>query len=110
MKLLTFFVLWTTSIFMTGLAESSKTQASIRRADCLAPIIASFTYLGCFNDPVTPRTLGTSVNTVSSNTVEVCANACATAGYTYSGVEYSTSVDHLVTLHHYCAQIAYLLY
>lgn len=110
MKLLTFSVLWALSISMTGLVESSKTQLPIRRSKCLAPIVANFTYLGCFYDPVTPRTLGTSVTTGDSNTVEVCANACATAGYTYSGVEYSTSVDHHIILHHYWAKRAYFLY
>lgn len=95
MTRLTFSILWALSLSEIGFVKASslvpKADMPIRRTSCKAPIIADSTYLGCYNDPVTPRTLsGTSINTGNSNTPQLCANACAEAGYIYSGVEYTT--------------------
>lgn len=51
---------------------------------------ADTVYLGCFTDPVTPRTLsGQELNPGSSNTPQYCAYLCGDAGFEYAGVEYS---------------------
>jgi hypothetical protein len=78
-----------------GFAEATplvpKADFGAKRTSCPAPIVANTTYLGCYYDPVTPRTLsGAFINTGTLNTPELCADSCAQAGYIYSGVEYTT--------------------
>jgi hypothetical protein len=88
-------VLWALSLSVMGFAEATplvpKADFGAKRTSCPAPIVANTTYLGCYYDPVTPRTLsGASINTGTLNTPELCADSCAQAGYIYSGVEYTT--------------------
>ncbi len=60
-------------------------------AKCAPPYLADITYLGCYTDPVTPRTLsGPQLTPASLNTPQNCANLCGLAGFAYSGVEYIT--------------------
>jgi hypothetical protein len=77
-------------VFVKASPQVPKVDLPIKRTSCQAPIVANTTYLGCYNDPVTPRTLsGLSISS-ESNTPQFCANSCAQAGYIYSGVEYTT--------------------
>lgn len=49
-------------------------------------------YVGCFSDSATARTLVNRYSIANEGTimtVDLCRNACRTAGYIYSGVEYA---------------------
>ncbi|KAJ7508871.1 glycosyl hydrolase family 71-domain-containing protein [Mycena galericulata] len=49
----------------------------------------AWTYLGCYPDPNSPRTLNNGIHTsTSTNTVSNCLTTCKNAGYPYAGVEY----------------------
>jgi hypothetical protein len=94
MKSLTFSVIWALSlsgiVFVKASPQVPKGDLPIKRTSCQAPIVANTTSLGCFNDPVTPRTLSALSINSESNTPQFCANSCAQAGYIYSGVEFTT--------------------
>ncbi|KAJ6614204.1 glycosyl hydrolase family 71-domain-containing protein [Mycena sp. CBHHK59/15] len=48
-----------------------------------------WTYLGCYPDPNSPRTLNNGIHTsTSTNTLSTCLTTCASVGYRYAGVEY----------------------
>lgn len=52
------------------------------------PIIAGYTYAGCYTDSVGARVLNATYLFDNSMTVEECATFCV--GYTYFGTEYGT--------------------
>jgi hypothetical protein len=55
------------------------------------PYVADTVYVGCYTDPVDPRTLpSVFLNPDTLNTPQYCADLCTSGGYTYSGVEDST--------------------
>lgn len=51
--------------------------------------LGKWTFQDCVVDTVSPRTLGTTLASGSSNTVATCLSACKAKGLTYCGVEYS---------------------
>lgn len=64
--------------------------ATVASSTCLPAYSANTTFVGCFTDTVTPRTLnGTQLADSTQNTPEYCANQCGLSGYSYSGVEFS---------------------
>lgn len=49
----------------------------------------NFTYQGCYTDNVGGRALRNRIS-LTNTTIESCTAACATAGYTVAGLEYSS--------------------
>jgi xylan 1,4-beta-xylosidase len=62
----------------------------VSSSTCLPPYTANTTYVGCYQDPNSPRDLSGPLLTVGElNSPQYCANLCGAAGYSYSGVEFS---------------------
>jgi beta-D-xylosidase 4 len=67
---------------------------------CLPPYAATTTYVGCYQDPLSPRDLSGPLLTVGNlNSPQYCANICDAAGYSYGGVEYTVCWYHQVHLY-----------
>ncbi|KAH8705720.1 glycoside hydrolase superfamily [Talaromyces proteolyticus] len=76
---------------VTALSTWQSSPRLTGRRTCLPPYNANTTFVGCFTDETTPRTLnGTQLPDSNANTPESCATQCGLSGYSYSGVEYST--------------------
>ncbi|KAJ2957735.1 hypothetical protein NQZ79_g6583 [Umbelopsis isabellina] len=68
---------------------STKTTTTTTSASSSPTSSGGWTSLGCYVDALTPRTLPYGAPTISTGmTVEGCESECASAGYTYAGVEY----------------------
>jgi hypothetical protein len=80
------------SLLVGGLFLALNTlQVTSAARTCSQPYVADTVYVGCYTDPVNPRTLSSVfLNPDTLNTPQYCADFCASGGYTYSGVEYST--------------------
>lgn len=69
------------------LSSSTTTSASAATTSSLSD---GFSSLGCYVDSGNPRLLSYQAFANSSNTPELCATACRSLGYKYSGTEYSS--------------------
>jgi hypothetical protein len=80
------------SLFVGGLLLAlNNLHVTSAARTCSQPYVADTVYVGCYTDPVTPRTLpDVYLNPDTLNTPQYCADLCASGGYTYSGVEDST--------------------
>ena len=64
--------------------------AAVAAASCLPAYTADITQDGCYTDTTVARGLtGAFIQFTSTNTPQVCANACGNGGWKYAGVEYS---------------------
>ncbi|KAG2185732.1 hypothetical protein INT43_002167 [Umbelopsis isabellina] len=78
----------TTSATKTTTAKGTTTTTTTS-ASSSPTSSGGWTYLGCYVDALTPRTLPYGAPTISTGmTVEGCESECASAGYTYAGTEY----------------------
>ncbi|KAK7048760.1 hypothetical protein R3P38DRAFT_2505653, partial [Favolaschia claudopus] len=78
----------TTSTTTTTTTSTTTTPASTPTTTSVAGV--SWTYLGCYPDPGSPRTLNNGIHTsTNTNTVATCCqSSCAAARYQYAGTEY----------------------
>ncbi|KAL2269125.1 hypothetical protein VTJ83DRAFT_3971 [Remersonia thermophila] len=58
--------------------------------DAEQPAVPGFEYVGCYTDNLPHRALSGHVVREHGMTLEKCAQACTTAGYSWFGVEYET--------------------
>ena len=66
------------------------TLAAAAAAACLPAYTADISLDGCYTDSTAARRLtGNFVDYTSTNTPQVCADACGYAGWKYAGVEYT---------------------
>ncbi|KAJ7459574.1 hypothetical protein B0H11DRAFT_2286288 [Mycena galericulata] len=80
----------TTPTTTTSTSTSTTTATSTATSTCdtaSAPTATSWTYLGCYPDNVSARTLNGYGETVSADTVASCQTTCLNRGYKYAGVE-----------------------
>lgn len=62
----------------------------------------SWTSLGCYPDPNSPRTLNNGIHTsTSTNSVSTCLTTCKNAGYIYAGVEYGVRAAYFHPPRHF---------
>ncbi|KAJ7777620.1 glycosyl hydrolase family 71-domain-containing protein [Mycena maculata] len=70
-------------------AASGLTGTSTTTTTAASTTSTGYSYLGCFPDSGSSRTLsGIEVDSSSSNSVASCQSTCSNSGYAYSGVEY----------------------
>jgi hypothetical protein len=73
----------------TRLLAVFTSTALARTVPLLSRDVSSYTYLGCYQDSVSKRTLNHPSNRVSNvQTVETCTSWCAANRFGYCGVEY----------------------
>ncbi|KAG9032682.1 hypothetical protein FRB95_001110 [Tulasnella sp. JGI-2019a] len=74
----------------TTTAITSVTSKTSTSAASTGTVVGgSGTYLGCYSDAASPRTLTGSTTTESTMTNPSCVATCRSQGYTYAGTEYS---------------------
>jgi hypothetical protein len=74
------------------MSSSTISTTSTASSSSSASAIASWSFLGCYTDSVTARTLPVGMDVpggAAAMTVELCLAACETAGYVLAGVEYA---------------------
>lgn len=69
-------------------------STKLQQRSCLPALnfTAQLDYVGCFTDPVNPRTLAGASFASAMNSPKYCGDLCGQAGYSYVGVEYSRLV------------------
>jgi beta-D-xylosidase 4 len=66
------------------------TLAAAAAASCLPPYSADVSEVGCYTDGTVARGLtGAFLDFTSTNSPQICGNACGNAGWTYAGVEFA---------------------
>ncbi|KAG8989253.1 hypothetical protein FRB94_008042 [Tulasnella sp. JGI-2019a] len=78
----------TTGGTTTSIASSSATSTTTSTA-AGSTSTAGATYVGCYTDSGSPRTLSSYSTTSASMTNALCESTCFGMGYTYAGTEYS---------------------
>jgi glucan 1,3-beta-glucosidase len=79
----------TTASKTTTTTTKASTSSTTTSASSTSTSSSGWTSLGCYVDALTPRTLPYGAPAISAGmTVEGCESECASAGYTYAGVEY----------------------
>jgi hypothetical protein len=79
------------TVVTTTKTASSTAVSGTSSASSIPMVPAGWYSLGCYNDTVGGRTLGTEIYSIpgASMTVELCLAACKAASFTYAGLEYS---------------------
>ncbi|KAJ7479209.1 glycosyl hydrolase family 71-domain-containing protein [Mycena latifolia] len=73
----------------TPITPATTTTSTATTATSTSVAGVSWTNLGCYPDPNSPRTLNNGIHTsTSTNNVTTCLSTCKNAGYVYAGVEY----------------------
>lgn len=74
----------------TSIASSTGISSTISSASATSTSLGGWSALGCYNDTVGTRSLGTEIYSIpgASMTVELCLAACKSASFTFAGVEY----------------------
>ncbi|KAJ7612255.1 glycosyl hydrolase family 71-domain-containing protein [Roridomyces roridus] len=79
----------TTTTTATTPTTTSTTTTPASTATTTSVAGTSFTYLGCYPDNSSPRTLNNGIHTSTSG-VASCLATCKNAGYPYAGVQYGS--------------------